>query len=62
MSKYAVDQHGFHFDTYVLHPASDMIFLGIPAMVLSYHPESNKFEEVFAMASILNTFKHFYLF
>ncbi|KAJ6877872.1 hypothetical protein NC651_030577 [Populus alba x Populus x berolinensis] len=51
-SKYPdVRNSGFHFHTYAIHPASDIIFLGNPNMVLSYDLKSNKSEEVFKLSS-----------
>jgi F-box interacting protein len=51
-SKYPdVRNSGFHFHTYAIHPASDIIFLGKPNMVLSYDLKSNKSEEVFTLSS-----------
>ncbi|KAI5567579.1 hypothetical protein BDE02_13G100200 [Populus trichocarpa] len=51
-SKYPdVRNSGFHFHTYAIHPASDIIFLGNPTMVLSYDLKSNKSEDVFTLSS-----------
>ncbi|PNT07721.2 hypothetical protein POPTR_013G109701v4 [Populus trichocarpa] len=51
-SKYPdVRNSGFHFHTYAIHPASDIIFLGNPTMVISYDLKSNKSEEVFTLSS-----------
>ncbi|CAK7356313.1 unnamed protein product [Dovyalis caffra] len=49
-SKYPeVHNSSFHFDAYAIHPAADIVFLGIHNMVLSYDLKTNKFEEVFKM-------------